>query len=138
MFFSEVQNPQWGRTVQYLLRSGLKQAHGKDAGDHPPITPMRPATREEFTKGPEWRIYEYVTRHFIASLMADMEYTEKRHLFDLQGERFAAVTHKVTERGFLFALPWRTPHFLNETEIAPVPPLVERFDIEPFPDFSAK
>ena len=32
--------------------------------------------KDEFSKGKEWRLYEYVTRHFIASLMDDAEYDE--------------------------------------------------------------
>ena len=37
-------------------------------GDHPPITPMRAAPRDEFSKGNEWKIYDYVTRHFIGKV----------------------------------------------------------------------
>ena len=42
---------------------------------------MRPAflwcrPKDEFSKGKEWRLYDYVTRHFIASLMDDAEYDE--------------------------------------------------------------
>ena len=32
--------------------------------------------KDEFSKGKEWRLYDYVTRHFIASLMDDAEYDE--------------------------------------------------------------
>ena len=65
--------------------------HGRDAGDHPPITPMAAAPREEFSKGNEWRIYDYVTRHFIASLHQDMEYVEKRLIVNLNGYRFVQL-----------------------------------------------
>ena len=43
------QHPSWGRVVSYLLSSG-RVSHpqgGKDVGDHPPITPMRAAPRDE-------------------------------------------------------------------------------------------
>ena len=39
-------------------------------GDHPPITPMRCANFNEL--GDSWKLYEYITRHFIASLAPDM------------------------------------------------------------------
>ena len=40
---------------------------GNDAGDHPPITPMQPASEAEV--GHEaWRLYDYITRHFIATV----------------------------------------------------------------------
>ena len=38
---------------------------GRDVGDHPPITPMRAAPREEITKGNEWKIYDFVTRYYL-------------------------------------------------------------------------
>ena len=43
---------------------------GKDVVAHPPITPMRAAPRDEFSKGNEWKIYDYVTRHFIGKFKA--------------------------------------------------------------------
>ena len=40
---------------------------GSDAGDHPPITPMKAATESEL--GHEnWKLYDYITRHFIATV----------------------------------------------------------------------
>ena len=40
---------------------------GHDSGDHPPITPMRAATESEL--GHEaWRLYDMITRHFIATV----------------------------------------------------------------------
>lgn len=56
-----------GRVVGYLLSRPIQRPEGgRDVGDHPPITPMRAAPRDEFSKGNEWKIYDYVTRHFIA------------------------------------------------------------------------
>ena len=53
--------------VGYLLSRPIQRPEGgRDVGDHPPITPMRAAPRDEFSKGNEWKIYDYVTRHFIA------------------------------------------------------------------------
>ena len=40
---------------------------GKDVGDHPPITPMRCASRQELS-GDSWRLYEYIVQHFIGSV----------------------------------------------------------------------
>ena len=56
---------------------------------------MRAATREEFNKASEWRIYDYVTRHFIGSLHDDMEYTEKTLLVDVNGYQFQYTWHEV-------------------------------------------
>ncbi|CAE7194926.1 TOP3B [Symbiodinium pilosum] len=74
---------------------------------------MRAAPKDEFSKGKEWRLYDYVTRHFIASLMDDAEYDEIlaskriRYVFDVCGERFVFIYHEVAERGFLYAMPWK-------------------------------
>eukprot|EP00928_Gymnodinium_smaydae_P089617 TRINITY_DN7354_c0_g2_i1.p1 TRINITY_DN7354_c0_g2~~TRINITY_DN7354_c0_g2_i1.p1 ORF type:complete len:1373 (+),score=227.90 TRINITY_DN7354_c0_g2_i1:530-4120(+) len=102
-------HPTWGKTVGFLLREGniRRPAPGKDAGDHPPITPMKAAPRDEFSKGNEWRLYDYITRHFIASLSGDVKYTEHRIVFDVGGEEFVFLYHTVEDRGFLFATPWR-------------------------------
>ena len=40
---------------------------GSDAGDHPPITPMKSASESELS-GDSWRLYDYITRHFIATV----------------------------------------------------------------------
>ena len=92
-------HPNWGKTAAWLLRStkgaALRAEGGRDAGDHPPITPMRTAERKEFAKNTEWRVYDYVARHFIASLMADLRYVERRLLLDIGGHEFAYVWHEV-------------------------------------------
>lgn len=36
-------------------------------GDHPPITPMRCAARQELS-GDSYRLYEYIVQHFIGSV----------------------------------------------------------------------
>ena len=60
---------------------------------------MRMATRDEISKPNEWKIYDYVTRHFIASLHDDFEYVEKTLMVDIGGFKFSYKWHEVTERG---------------------------------------
>ena len=67
-------NSLWGRTATAILaqHKGSMQPPrtGKDAGAHPPITPMRSCSRAQLRGGnSDWRLYEYIARHFIASLM---------------------------------------------------------------------
>ncbi|CAK8993289.1 unnamed protein product [Durusdinium trenchii] len=111
-------HPTWGKTVSYVLRETQIQqpVAGTDKGDHPPITPIKAAPKDEFSKGKEWRLYEYVTRHFIASLMDDASYDEIRYVFDVAGEHFTFTYHEVKERGFFYIMPWR-PRDLKLNEI---------------------
>eukprot|EP00392_Amoebophrya_sp_AT5.2_P018702 g19308.t1 len=73
----------WGKTVEIFLREHdhwvdpASISNGHDAGDHPPITPCGPfARREDMKKGSQWKLYEYVCKHFLASVMDDAYYTE--------------------------------------------------------------
>ena len=129
----QAEHPNWGRMVTWLLSSGRvgPPQGGKDVGDHPPITPMRAAPRDEFSKGNEWKIYDYVTRHFIASLHDDCQYLERKLVVDLNGFRFSYSWHEMTERGFLSAMPWKQrsmnlnevnlpTRFMNEGQQVPV------------------
>ena len=80
-------HPEWGRTASYLIRtkyskSGKPPLRGKDAGDHPPITPLKAATREEVGGGNQWRVYDFITRVFLGSLSDDLKY--KRRIAELQ------------------------------------------------------
>ena len=59
-------HPEWGRSASYLLRtkkSGKPPLRGKDAGDHPPITPLKSATRDQVGGGAAWRVYEFVVSY---------------------------------------------------------------------------
>jgi len=104
-------HPNWGRTAHHLLQNNpdiRPPTQGHDAGDHPPITPMRSAPRGELTKGKEWKLYDFITRHFIASLMPDFQYTEHTLTASVgQGIEFAYKWHTVQEQGFCGAMPWK-------------------------------
>ncbi|XP_042431673.1 DNA topoisomerase 3-beta-like isoform X1 [Zingiber officinale] len=72
---AQLNNPIWGKGVQMLLADGYhKPRTGSDAGDHPPITPMRLAT-EEMLGSDSWRLYQYVCQHFIGSVSSDCKYS---------------------------------------------------------------
>ena len=70
-----VHNPLWSNDVRTLLDAGfVKPRQGHDAGDHPPITPMRSAT-EEGLGTDAWRLYQYICQHFIGTVNPDCRYT---------------------------------------------------------------
>lgn len=55
-------------------------------GDHPPITPMR--ANEGELEGEQARLYDLVTRHFIATVSPDCVYEKTKATFECGGETF--------------------------------------------------
>ncbi|XP_027545379.1 DNA topoisomerase 3-beta-1 isoform X2 [Neopelma chrysocephalum] len=104
----QANNPYWAETVNALLSEGINHPRkGHDAGDHPPITPMRAATEAELG-GDGWRLYEYITRHFIATVSADCKYLQTTISFSIGPERFTSVGKVVTSPGFTEIMPWHS------------------------------
>lgn len=69
-----VHNAGLGDYVRRLLADGYhKPRSGMDAGDHPPITPMRSATEDMLGKD-AWRLYQYVCQHFLGTVSPDCKY----------------------------------------------------------------
>ena len=50
---------------------GRGRTHGIDVGDHPPITPVRMGTPKQCDGEVGWALYQYICRHFVASLSTD-------------------------------------------------------------------
>ena len=102
-------HPAWGEHVAELLDGGAmtRPRGGKDEGDHPPIAPTRSATSERVGGGDAWRLYDFIARHFIASLSPDCAYDVQRASFACGGEGFAVVGQSVIEPGWTKMMPWR-------------------------------
>ncbi|KAM7277602.1 hypothetical protein ACFE04_004736 [Oxalis oulophora] len=98
--------PMWGDYVKTLLAEGYhKPRSGTDAGDHPPITPMRSAT-EDMIGGDSWRLYQYVCQHFIGTVSPDCKYIRTKVEFSVGGELFHCTGQRVTVKGFTSIMPW--------------------------------
>lgn len=78
---------------------------GTDVGDHPPITPMVMATEHDLD-GDSWRIYDYVTRHFLGSVSSDCVYRRMKATFTAAGETFSATGTSPVRPGFTAVMPW--------------------------------
>jgi DNA topoisomerase len=89
------------------LARGVASQGGTDAGDHPPITPVRPATEEELGGGDSWRVYDYVARHFLASVSPDAVFRRTRCAFEAGGEAFSAAGSVCVRAGFIAVMPWK-------------------------------
>lgn len=67
-------NPVFGAYAQKLLTESYnKPRAGTDAGDHPPITPMRSAS-EDSLGNDAWKLYQYICQHFLGTLSPDCKY----------------------------------------------------------------
>lgn len=94
----------WGVYVTSLLEIGIVPPRpGRDVGDHPPITVTRVAT-ERALGGHAWRVYDYVARHFFASISPDCEFEKLKATWELQGERFTSSTVEVLKPGYTLVL----------------------------------
>lgn len=105
-----VKHPEWGVVADKLLSTGLQRAKsGVDHGDHPPITPMACAFRDRDLTGSEWRLYEYITCHFIATVCPDAVVENQTILYEIGGEEFASNGCSLQSPGFLDVMPWNKP-----------------------------
>lgn len=95
-----------GDFAQNLLTGGFaKPKSGTDAGDHPPITPMRSAT-EDFLGNDAWRLYQYVCEHFLGTLSPDCKYKRIKVSFGISGEIFHSTGYQIIQKGFTSVMPW--------------------------------
>nr|XP_049620180.1 DNA topoisomerase 3-beta-1 isoform X2 [Syngnathus scovelli] len=97
----------WGEEVKNLLSNGIiHPKKGVDVGDHPPITPMRAASEEELGSD-GWRLYEYITRHFIATVSQDCKYLQTTIVFTIGTEAFTCNGKTLISSGFTALMPWQ-------------------------------
>ncbi|CDJ68603.1 DNA topoisomerase III beta-1, putative [Eimeria necatrix] len=98
-------NPYWGTDAQQILQRGLaKPRAGTDAGDHPPITPVRSATEGEVGGGDAWAVYELVCRSFLASVAGNCKFKKTTICFQVHGEAFTASAKVCLDPGFTTVL----------------------------------
>ena len=103
-------HPEWGYYASALLKGeGLsKPQKGKDAGDHPPITPVLSATKSELGDR-EWKLYQFITKTFLGSISEDAVYDEVRVNFSVgPNETFKLKGIILKKKGFLEIMTWQT------------------------------
>jgi len=109
-------SPHWGEDVRALLTRGVNKARkGHDAGDHPPITPMRAASRDTMDSD-AWKIYDYVTRHFIGTVSYNCKYETTTASVKIGEEGFSFTGKKLIEPGFTAVMTWQA---FDDAETAP-------------------
>ncbi|KAK5643331.1 hypothetical protein RI129_007176 [Pyrocoelia pectoralis] len=112
----QVGNSDWGKDVSEILSQGINRPRkGHDAGDHPPITPMKAASRN-ILEGDAWRLYDYITRHFIGTLAKDCLYLTTTVTFSVGEEVFSATGKSLIEPGYTTVMTWQA---FGRNEILP-------------------
>ncbi|XP_049849572.1 uncharacterized protein LOC126319913 [Schistocerca gregaria] len=121
-------HPEWGPYVSRLLDEvGVKKSKsGVDMGDHPPITPTRLARQGEEVSGTEWTLYDYIARHFIASVSPSAVMESQSIAYDIGGEPFGSESSALLEPGFTEVMHWMRP-----SSRAPAPASVgDQFNVD--------
>ncbi|XP_055539018.1 DNA topoisomerase 3-beta isoform X2 [Wyeomyia smithii] len=85
---------------------------GNDVGDHPPITPMKLASRNDFD-GDTWRVYDYICRHFLGTISRDLKYRSTIATFTIGEERFTSHSDVLIEPGYTKVI---TGYVFNQSE----------------------
>eukprot|EP01071_Lankesteria_metandrocarpae_P009818 Lankesteria_metandrocarpae@DN5251_c0_g1_i4.p2 len=94
----------WARYAAQLVTAGKFQwpkpgQHDDQA--HPPIHPVKGAAKENFQKEEEYKLYELVTRHFLACCSADAVGQQTVVRVAVGGELFRATGLIILERNYL-------------------------------------
>ncbi|KAI8918611.1 DNA topoisomerase [Powellomyces hirtus] len=121
---AQAHDPHWGQYAQGLLNGRFRRPR-KGKGDdqaHPPIHPVKGATD---LNGDEKRVYEYVTRRFLACCSEAAKGSETVATIDIAGERFVTKGLSIIERNYMEVYiydKWAEhtiPHFTQGERIVP-------------------
>ncbi|KAI9140419.1 DNA topoisomerase [Paraphysoderma sedebokerense] len=101
----QIDDPQWGQYAQGLLNGSFRKPRKGKNNDkaHPPIHPTNKATH---LSGNERKVYELVTRRFLAACSDDARGFETSVEIEIAGEEFGTKGLIVTERNYLEVYPY--------------------------------
>ncbi|XP_052821520.1 DNA topoisomerase 3-beta-1 isoform X2 [Octopus bimaculoides] len=113
----QTNSSQWGSYVKDLLKQGIqKPRKGHDAGDHPPITPMKGASESELGHD-AWKLYEYIAQHFIATVSPDCRYMQTTIYFEIGQEKFTCTGNILSDPGYTAIMTWQA--ITDDEELPP-------------------
>jgi DNA topoisomerase-3 len=106
-------HPDFGENVKKILKDYKNPIlKGINAGDHPPITPAKAATKNEL-KGDHWRLYECICNNYFASISPPILYDNITYKFDINGIVFEEYSTKINQEGFLLFQPHKKKNFVK-------------------------
>lgn len=101
-----------GFAADILTRPIVPKNGPKDAKDHPPIHPVRGASRADVEKAvPKtgaYEIYDLICRHFLATLMPDAVFEKTKLELKIKDDIFDTAGSVLQESGFLSVYPFET------------------------------
>jgi DNA topoisomerase IA len=131
-------NPVWGSYVETMTQGNFNWPRngGHDDNSHPPIHPVKSVTNSELT-GDEWRVYELITRRFLACCSQDAKGYETRVEAAMGEETFHCKGIEITEENFLqiyVYMKWNEaelPNFEQGEKITPSSFLMNEHNTQP-------
>lgn len=98
-------NINYSKYAENLILKGFKPTRGgRDDKAHPPIHPTRIAYEqvitEEFSRN-AWKIYDFIARHFLATLSKPALIESQRLELEIEEEKFIAEGLKIIEENYL-------------------------------------
>lgn len=107
-------SPEFGEEARNILHDMNAPRKGNDAGDHPPITPMKLASRSELDGGDTWRLYDFICRHFLGTVSRDLKYRLTTSKFIIGSELFTNTSSVLIDAGYTRVMTWQA---LGKNEI---------------------
>ncbi|MBS3817093.1 MAG: DNA topoisomerase I [Candidatus Thermoplasmatota archaeon] len=77
----------------------------KETTDHPPIYPIKPATKGDLT-GNKWKVYELILRRFLATLAPYGIKRLRNAEFNIEGEEFKSKGNELIKKGWRKYYPY--------------------------------
>ncbi|XP_075589199.1 topoisomerase 3-alpha isoform X2 [Dermatophagoides farinae] len=98
---AQCNNRQWGQYANRILELGGANPRNGNKSDqaHPPIHPTKPATN--LTDEEQRKVYELITRHFLACCWADAIGAEETVDIEINEEKFHAKGLRIIEKNYL-------------------------------------
>ena len=100
-------NSQFGEEIKEILsQERIVPTRGRvETTDHPPIYPVRAASRAKL-KGEKWALYELIVRRFMATMAPAAEIWVQRAILDINGERFISSGKSLISEGWYRYYPY--------------------------------
>ncbi|MDK2891786.1 DNA topoisomerase [Methanohalophilus sp.] len=99
--------------VSKLLEDKISPRNGKkDGHDHPPIHPIKAASKTEiykYVRHPNaWDVYDMIVRHYLANLMKSAIFEKTRLEIHIKDEPFDSKGSVLREKGWMEVYPYET------------------------------